>query len=376
MEKFFIFLFGILLTIAINHFLLAFSKNLGIRGEQIKQVRWAVTSKPSLGGFAFYIVFLGVMAFLGTQNYQLQLIKSSNLLGIFLAVSVGFFVGFADDTYNTNPFLKFIGQFLCAIIVFISDIQIHITPSYPIVNFIFTSLWVVGIMNSINMLDNMDGITASVSIVILLGLISIVIIGAEILDLNIVYILLAVVASLVGFLYHNWSPAKMYMGDAGSQFLGIFLAVFSIVLIWNVRDVNGTEFQFRQFVLPALLFIIPLIDTITVTFRRLMKGQSPFIGGKDHTTHHLVYFGLKERSVAGLYILINSVSVIIFLYNYYNRQGWNYMVTMISALFFVIIFVLVQGTYVVGLRKNKLKNKLPILNDFERKPQSTFENHI
>lgn len=222
----------------------------------------------------------------------------------------------------------------------------------------------------------MDGITASVSIVILLGLISIVIIGAEILDLNIVYILLAVVASLVGFLYHNWSPAKMYMGDAGSQFLGIFLAVFSIVLIWNVRDVNGTEFQFRQFVLPALLFIIPLIDTITVTFRRLMKGQSPFIGGKDHTTHHLVYFGLKERSVAGLYILINSVSVIIFLYNYYNRQGWNYMVTMISALFFVIIFVLVQGTYVVGLRKNKLKNKLPILNDFERKPQSTFENHI
>lgn len=94
MEKFFIFLFGILLTIAINHFLLAFSKNLGIRGEQIKQVRWAVTSKPSLGGFAFYIVFLGVMAFLGTQNYQLQLIKSSNLLGIFLAVSVGFFVGF------------------------------------------------------------------------------------------------------------------------------------------------------------------------------------------------------------------------------------------------------------------------------------------
>lgn len=377
MAQTFIFLFAVVITIATNHILLAFSKNLGTRGNEVKQVRWASTSKPSLGGFAFYVVFLGIMAFLGIQDYPLVLVNKTQLLGIFTAVSVGFFIGFADDTYNTNPFLKFIGQFICAVIIYLSDIQISIIPDYPIINFIFTSLWVVGLMNSVNMLDNMDAITASTSIVIILGLFVIASTKQEA-DFNIALILLAVMASLIGFLYHNWNPAKMYMGDAGSQFLGIFLAIFSILFVWGVRDEDGALFQFRQLVLPALLFIIPLIDTITVTFRRLMRGQSPFIGGKDHTTHHLVYFGVKERGVAVLYILISIVSLSILLYSYHNLSKWDNLTTTLSAIFFISTFILIQIIYILGLKKHKIKekSKLQKLNSIKRNTQSAFENSI
>jgi UDP-GlcNAc:undecaprenyl-phosphate GlcNAc-1-phosphate transferase len=371
MKHIFIFVFSILITVLANTILLVFSKNLGTRGKEVKQVRWASTSKPSLGGFGFYLVFLGIMAFIGIQNNTLLLVTKNQLLGIFGVLSLGFFIGFADDTYNTNPMLKFVGQFSCAILLFLSDIQIHIIPQYPIVNFLFTSLWVVGLMNSINMLDNMDAITGSSSAMIIIGLIALMYIrGFE--DKTIEFTLFAILASVVGFLYHNWYPAKMYMGDAGSQFLGIFLATFSIILVWGERIPNAGIFQFRQLVFPALLFIIPLIDTITVTYNRIIRGQSPFVGGKDHTTHHLVYFGFKEIEVAYLYIFINTLSIGLLLLFANDPQTWGNKMVVWGSLFFVTIFILIQVIYFIGKRKQRAKT-LPVPNDFKVEPESVFE---
>lgn len=371
MKHIFIFIFSSLITVIANATLLVFSKNLGTRGKEVKQVRWASTSKPSLGGFGFYLVFLGITAFLGIQDNSLLLVTKNQLLGIFGVLSLGFFIGFADDTYNTNPMLKFIGQFSCAILLFFSDIQINITPQYPIINFLFTSLWVVGLMNSINMLDNMDAITGSSSAIIIIGLLALVYIrGFE--DKTVEFILLAILASVIGFLYHNWYPAKMYMGDAGSQFLGIFLATFSIILVWGERDSNVTNFQFRQLVFPALLFIIPLIDTITVTYNRLMRGQSPFVGGKDHTTHHLVYFGFKETEVACLYIFINTLSIGLLLFFANDPQTWGKKMVVWGSLFFLSVFTLIQVLYFIGRKKQRAKS-LPVPNDFKVEPESVFE---
>ncbi len=354
MRYIFTLFFGVVVTILTNHILLAFSKNLGMRGNEVKQVRWATTTKPSLGGFAFYVVFLGIMAFLSTQEVESFIITKKQLLGIFIAVSIGFFIGFADDTYNTNPLLKFLGQFLCAIALYMGDIQISIVPNNDLLNFTFTSLWVVGLMNSINMLDNMDGIAASASTVIVLGLL-IVHNFSKKEDIRLTYILVASFASLIGFLYHNWTPAKMYMGDAGSQFLGVFLAVFSIFIVWNEKEgESGSSFQFRQLVLPALLFIIPLIDTITVTIRRLLRKQSPFVGGRDHTTHHLVYFGFTEKQVAILLTLINIISMSIVVIIFINKNQWSNWITGGAALFFLFVFISFQVVYNKGKKKYRL----------------------
>lgn len=375
MEYSIIFIFAVIVTVITNHLLLAFSKNLGTRGNEVKQVRWASTTKPSLGGFAFYIVFLSTVIFLWVQDNESTFISKKQFLGLVIAVSIGFLVGFADDTYNTNPLLKFIGQFLSAVVVFLADIQIYIIPDNVVINFIFTSLWVVGLMNSINMLDNMDGITASASGMIIIGMLIVMGIGNNI-DSVVMFILLSVLASVIGFLYHNWNPAKMYMGDAGSQFLGVFLAIFSILIAWRERDPDGKVFQFRQFVVPALLFIIPLIDTITVTFRRLIRRQSPFVGGRDHTTHHFVYYGLKERDVALLYIIVNALTIVMVTFLCLNRVHWNSWITFSIAILLVLLFSITQVVYNWGHEKQKANDELKFFEQYNTQSQSTVENTI
>jgi UDP-GlcNAc:undecaprenyl-phosphate GlcNAc-1-phosphate transferase len=338
--------------------LLNFSKTLGSREKETKQVRWASTSKPSLGGFSFYALFIGSLAVIGLLDIDFLFISKIQIIGIFIATTLGFFVGFADDTYNTNPALKFIGQFLCSTILFFSDVQISILEGYPIINFLFTLLWVAGLMNSVNMLDNMDGITSSSSALIIVGLL--VFLNLRLIkDDAIQLILISVLAALVGFLFYNWFPAKMYMGDTGSQFLGVFLSAFSIILIWNERQIDGNPFQVRQFMLPLILFIVPLTDTITVFIRRIMKKQSPFIGGKDHTTHHLVYFGLKERNVAFVLIAIGVMSNIIVVFLAFNSTIWTSKITFLLSIYFLLIFISMQIVYQKGLNNINNKQKSP-----------------
>jgi UDP-GlcNAc:undecaprenyl-phosphate/decaprenyl-phosphate GlcNAc-1-phosphate transferase len=120
------------------------------------------------------------------------------------------------------------------------------------------------------------------------------------------FICLSLLGGLSGFLIFNWHPSKMFMGDTGSQFLGIFLAIMGIEFCWNVPVMNQDGapgyFPLKNIILVVLVFILPLTDTATVFFNRLAKGKSPFIGGKDHTTHHLFFKGITEKRIAVLFV--------------------------------------------------------------------------
>jgi UDP-GlcNAc:undecaprenyl-phosphate GlcNAc-1-phosphate transferase len=177
----------------------------------------------------------------------------------------------------------------------------------------------MGIMNSINMLDNMDGITASVSLVILLTLITSFFITGY--TANFYFILISGIAcALIGFLVFNWHPSKMFMGDSGSQFLGIFLSAVGIIFFWNMEPLNNPNICFvKKIIIPILAFIIPIVDTTTVVINRISRGHSPFIGGKDHTTHNLARIGLKDNHVAITVVLISFISGLIILYVYNNN---------------------------------------------------------
>jgi UDP-GlcNAc:undecaprenyl-phosphate/decaprenyl-phosphate GlcNAc-1-phosphate transferase len=178
--------------------------------------------------------------------------------------------------------------------------------------------------------------------------------------------LLGVLGSLIGFLFYNWYPSKMYMGDTGSQFLGVFLAAFSIILIWHEREPTGNVFQVRQFMLPLILFIVPLIDTITVSIRRMIRGSSPFVGGKDHTTHHLAYIGLHEREVAIVLMTISAASILIVGLLVSNTIIWTTQVTLYLSLYFVFVFTIMQVVYQRGLnkiqKKKEVKSCIPSFN--------------
>ena len=347
------FLFCLFFSFMINWLFLKFSKSLGVRNnEDLGQVRWSSDVKPSLGGLSFFLIFLITIAAAGFMpGGSDQIFQDQKMLGILAASTLGFIIGLADDSYNTNPLVKFIGQLTCAFILIFANVYIEVTGNLA-VDYFVTILWVVGLMNSINMLDNMDGITTTTSIVILMAAVFIIY-SMPISFPSVVLLLSGILGALFGFLFFNWNPAKMYMGDTGSQFLGVFLAAISILLFWNVRDDVSGIIQIKQFVLPLLIFTVPLMDTLTVFIRRLMRKQSPFVGGKDHTTHQLVFFGFSERQAAWVLIALGVLSSALAIALYNNMIEWTLLTTIGAFVYFFIVFGVMQIVYNIGKKKHE-----------------------
>ncbi len=349
-------------SILINGLFLNFSKTLGVRSNTIDDgtiIRWGSTSKPAFGGISFYILFLVSFVIAAFKHYE---IATATTIGILIASSLGFMIGLADDAYNTKPLLKFLGQLLCAIILVLTGTTIDLFDN-QILNIALTIFWVVGMMNSINMLDNMDAITTSVSIFICLTAAVLILIDGNLFasQKTLFIICIVQVAALIGFLYFNWNPSRMYMGDTGSQFLGVLLAAIGIILFWNGTDQNWNgvdqhyEIAFSKKVLAALLvFILPIIDTTTVTINRLMRGQSPFVGGKDHTTHHLSYAGLTDRHVAIVFCIISAISLVMAIAILHFINNWNYITIALFSTYCILLFSIL---FYLTKRKKKDEKK-------------------
>ncbi len=326
----------VILSFLINGLFLKFASNLGTRNQDENFIRWSPQVKPSLGGISFFLIFLLSIASYPIFFEQHQVLFDKRLLGILAAGTLAFLLGLSDDAYNTKPILKLIVQIFCGLILIFTGTFISIF-SDTIANYAFTLFWVVGLMNSINMLDNMDAISTVVSISTIMSALLILYLNSDGRNIYII-ILIGVMAALIGFLYFNWHPSKMFMGDTGSQFLGLFLAAIGIIYFWNTRDVHGKLVQSKQFFVTILTFAIPIIDTATVVINRLMKGKSPFVGGKDHTTHSFYFMGLTEKRIALLYA---SICVISMFFNFLIIKyidNWNWLHIILFSIYFLTLF--------------------------------------
>ncbi|NBV66719.1 MAG: undecaprenyl/decaprenyl-phosphate alpha-N-acetylglucosaminyl 1-phosphate transferase, partial [Actinobacteria bacterium] len=157
-------------------------------------------------------------------------------------------------------------------------------------NYAVTIIWIVGICNSINFFDNLDGGASGTVAVISIFLFAIAFNQGQ----SLVSALAVVTAgATLGFLIWNKVPAKIYMGDAGALFLGIIIAVLTIRLDPEVGP------QSRALAIPLLLMAVPILDTTTVVISRLSRGISPFTGGRDHLSHRLMRKGLGRKATAG-----------------------------------------------------------------------------
>ena len=298
--------FSFMASLLVNYILLKFARTLGIRSRNPDEVRWSPNYKPALGGISFFIILLFsfVVYFIIHPGYQ---DNRWIILGFLLAVSLAFLMGLADDAFNTQPLLKFITQMLCSLILLYSGFYIRLFDN-PLINYAFTILWITGMMNSFNLLDNMDGITGSISLV-LTSFFTVLTISLKLTDSYVTFFNLSVSGAVLGFLFFNFHPSKIYMGDSGSQFLGLFLAAFGIQFCWNNGQFNGDGYiTYENILLVWLAFLLPLTDTATVFINRIARGSSPFVGGKDHTTHHLFFRGVTEKRIALLYFMITAVS--------------------------------------------------------------------
>ena len=299
--------FGALVfALIVNSVFMRFFRTFGIREGDEGMVRWAASQKPAFGGIGFFIIFLGAFAMHGALFPKYDNPYQPELLGLLAATGLGFLMGLADDAYNTRPLLKFATQIACGCILIASGSSIHVLQN-EWANYALTLLWVVGMMNSVNMLDNMDAITTVTSIWILACGLLVLLTSGPLVTINVVLVI-GIIASLCGFLFYNWNPSRMYMGDTGSQFLGVFLAFVGIRCFWNGVNAAGETEPWRQAVSTLIVFAMPIIDTSTVTVNRLMRGRSPFVGGRDHTTHHLSYMGLSDAQVALVFGGLGSLS--------------------------------------------------------------------
>ncbi len=318
----------------LSRFLYKRSHKIGLRKQITTLPRWGSQTKPVLGGVAFFFVMLTGWLIANVWLDSYDFFNPFNGV-LFFAVTAGFIMGLADDLLNTSPYFKFLVQFAISFAFIASGFYIRFFDSEEL-NYLLTIFWVVGIMNSVNMLDNMDAITTSVSVVILAAMVFVAIVTGHFAEALIPYVTLP---ALLAFLNFNWHPSKMYMGDNGSQFLGALIAGTGIVFVWNTGLENGLP-KSDIILAVALMFLVLLVDTTTVTVNRLLKGVSPFKGDRNHTTHNLVRAGMSEQGVALLFIAITSVTSVLSAMILTEILQLNPILRIILFVFAILVFFL------------------------------------
>ena len=244
------------------------------------------TPMPLLGGVAIFAgAIVGILALVGSL--------SQPVIGGLLAAGTVALVGLIDDRWPLPPFAKFGGQVLGFVILVYFGVQVQLpVPNW--LNIVITFVWVIGISNAINFLDNMDGLSAGVSGVAA----AFMLLLATIHDQYLVAALsAALLGATLGFLRYNFKPAQIFMGDTGSLFLGCLLAILGLQL----RFPNNVNFV--TWMVPVLILGLPIFDMTLVVISRLRRGVSPMTAGKDHTSHRLVARGFSQReAVLMLYL--------------------------------------------------------------------------
>ena len=246
---------------------------------------------PYLGGVAIAcsISILTFAAVIKSNNTQATFPLAAMLLfpAIFLGV-----VGLVDDLRTLQPLPRLIIQTVTAIVVALflintDTVAIHFDST--IVDEVIMVVWIIGICNSINFFDNLDGGAAGTVAVSSFGIAAIALgEGQEL----IAALSIVTAGSTLGFLMWNKSPAKIYMGDAGALFLGVIVSVLTI------RLNPGIAPQWSSISLLPMLLAVPILDTCVAVLSRIKRGISPFTGGKDHLSHRLMRKGLSKRNTA------------------------------------------------------------------------------
>ena len=262
--------------------------------------RWHARPTPNLGGVAIFVGFavavvlemLLVPADLSIRDVSARaVVPLTHRDGLLLAAVMIFALGLIDDLVGLRPSAKLVGQLVAASVLLMSGIGVWLTGFY-IVDVMVSLFWFIGITNALNLLDNMDGLAGGV------GAIAASFMGVNFLlagDVGLAGVAFAFAGALVGFLVHNYPPARIFMGDSGSLFTGLVLAGLALSPAPGL-----SRSLFAVVVVPAVVLTVPILDTTFVTLTRLLEGRPISKGGKDHTSHGLVALGIPEERVVWL----------------------------------------------------------------------------
>jgi len=249
------------------------------------------TPMPRFGGIAMYgAVVVALLVF--EDRFRVD-----QLVSILLGATWVSFLGGWDDRWGLRPILKFAGQVIAAIILIVADVQVGFLP-WPWLNWLATIVWVVGLTNAINFLDNMDGLSGGLTAIASAFFMLMAVQNGQFLVGG---LSAALLGACIGFLVYNFNPASIFMGDTGALFLGFMLAALGIKLRFPANSDSIT------WMVPVLVLGIPIFDTTLVTISRIRRGLHPVTPGKDHTSHRLVRLGFSQREAVMVLYLVGGM---------------------------------------------------------------------
>ncbi len=230
--------------------------------------------------------------------------RMGQVWGLIAAATVLFFLGLRDDQRGVSPWLRLGVEFLiAAFVVYVLGFRLTAHIGVPWLTGWLSMIWIVGVINSFNMLDNMDGLSGGVAAIIA-GTMSVVMLtnpdpGTTQPQLFVAILLLVTLGALLGFLFHNRPPARIFMGDAGSYLVGFLIAVAMLMATYA-----GNEAKPHAVLAPLCVMAVPLYDMSTVLWIRLREGRSLFVGDRSHFSHRLVELGLsRTQAVMTIYLV-------------------------------------------------------------------------
>lgn len=317
--------------------------------DQLNPRKVHTIEMPRLGGLAIYISFISGFWFFSPRH--------SYALPIAVACTVIVLTGILDDIRGLSPKTKFLMQLVSAVIVIASGVHIdfiNLPFGDPLdlgyLSIPFSLLWIVGITNAINLIDGLDGLAAGISSIALLTISCLAILMGNQFVMLISFLLLG---GTVGFLFYNFYPAKIFMGDTGSLFLGFMLAVISMLGFKHV-----TLFSF---IIPIMVLGVPISDTVFAIIRRAMQKKPLFQADKAHLHHGLFRLGFSHPETV---LMIYAISAVFSLAAVILSQAQIWGAMIVIGLFILTIELMVEITGLLGL------NYRPILNLFmDRNPK-------
>ena len=299
---------------------------------------------PRLGGLGIYFGFLLGYILFGKESIQMN----SILIGSFIIV----ITGVIDDIKPIPAKYKFCGQLISAAIIplyggiVLKDISAFgLYMQFGIFSYPITILFIVAVINCINLIDGLDGLAGGLSSIYFLtvGIIALIMGNSTGLDIVLTFIMLG---STLGFLVHNFNPAKIFMGDSGSMFLGYIIAVIALLGFKNIT--------FTSFIVPVFLLAIPILDTLFAILRRVINHKPISRPDKSHIHHQLLNMKFSQKTtvliIYAIDILFAIASIIYVLGD--SRQG-----IIIYAILFILVLVVVAKTNIIFDHSKKKKMK-------------------
>lgn len=255
---------------------------------------------PRLGGLAIFIAFLFAVIIFADIDRAMQ--------GILLGAIMIVILGVLDDIMTLKALPKFLVQIAAAgvavyhgcTIHFISNPNVFSQASYINLNWLsvpVTIIWIVAITNAVNFIDGLDGLAVGVSAISTACLLIIALIVGE---MNIAIILAALLGSCLGFIPYNKNPAKIFMGDTGSTFLGYILATLSVQGLFKL-------YAIISFAVPFLILGIPIFDICFAFLRRIAKGQNPMVADRGHVHHRLIDMGFSQKQAVAICYMLTAI---------------------------------------------------------------------